>query len=100
MGMLIIFLGFYAIANLFGAIFLSFDITYSINSMGWRRFLIFPMIWERLRCDLNITGSVIAISLFTIGLLPAIVAIYVVELFLFLVGAIIVLFKEVFKKED
>ncbi len=100
MEVLTIFLGIYGVVNLFGVIFLSFDITYSINEMGWHRFLIFPMIWKRLRCDLNITGSIIAISLFAIGLLPGIVAIYVVELFLFLVGAIVFLFKEIFKRED
>ena len=100
MEMLIIILGIYGVINLFSALFLSFDIAYFIDETEWRRFLIFPMIWEGLRCDLNITGSVIAISLFAIGLLPAIVALYIVQLFRFLIRAIVGLFKEVFKKEE
>ena len=102
MELLTIILGIYGVINLFGALLLSFDfyIAYSIDETEWRRFLIFPMIWERLRYDLNVTGSFIAISLFAIGLLPAIVALYIVQLFRFLIRAIVVLIKEVFKKED
>lgn len=100
MAMLSIFLGIYGVINLFGIIFLSVDITCTLNETKLRRFLIFPMIWERLRYDLNITGSIIAISLFAIGLLPAIVLAYIVGLFYFLIGAMIYLFKETFKRRD
>ena len=100
MEVLVIFLSTYGAVNLFGVMYLGADIAYSTDKIAWHRYLIFPMVWERLRHDLNITGSIIAISLFVIGLLPAIVLIYITGLFYFLVGAIVSLFKSTFKRRD
>ena len=100
MELLTIFLGIYGAVNLFGFLFLSIDITCTFNETKLRRFLIFPMLWERLRQDINITGSIIATILFTIGLLPAIALVYIMGLFHFLIGAITYLYKETFKRRD
>lgn len=97
--MAIIFLAIYGGVNLFGLLFLGFDIAYTTDKKP-SYFLVFPMIWERLREDLNIAGSIIAIALFGIGLLPAVLVLYVGELFLLLVAIVVVLFQEIFKRRD
>jgi hypothetical protein len=61
------------------------------------RMFVYPYIHEFLN-ELNLAGKIIVYTLFTIAFLPALIVHYVALLGIFIVCALCVAFKEIFKK--
>lgn len=64
---------------------------------SFSRLFVYPYLNEGLN-EINLAGKIILHTLFTIAFLPALVMHYIVLLGVFMVSALCVAFKEVFKK--
>ncbi len=65
-----------------------------------RSLLVLPLLWEYLRDEMNLAGTIIATIVITVLFLPALLVVYLMWALIITFGMIIFGFKELFRRRD